>query len=281
MQQYYEREPMMERIGLIAGWGELPLTIGAEARQMGYAVFAVGLEPLADKKLKDHVDEVQFINVGKLGKIISSLKKAGVAKAVLAGKVPKTLLYTSRIIPDLRAAKILLTLKDKKDDTILLAFTNELKKDGIELLATTSFTDKIMATEGVMTKKKPSRRHMKDIEFGFPIAKEIGGMDIGQTIVVKERAVMAVEAIEGTDEAILRGGTLADSGAVVIKVAKPGQDLRFDVPGVGKETIRRMAEVGASVLALEPGACIIMDKEKVIQEADERGISIIGIPWSG
>jgi DUF1009 family protein len=271
----------MKKIGLIAGYGELPMVIGAEARQKGHSVFAVGLEPLADKALEDHVDDIEFVSLGKLGKIISTLKKAGVEKVVLAGKVPKTLLYKSKMMPDLRAAKMLLSLKDKKDDTILLAITNELKKDGLELIATTSFTESIMAKEGVMTRKKPSKKQTHDIEFGFPIAKQIGGLDIGQSVVVKDRAVMALEAIEGTDEAIKRGGKLAADGAVVIKVAKPEQDLRFDVPGVGRQTILTMAEVQASVLALEAGACIIMDKENVIKEANELGICIVGFTEQG
>lgn len=271
----------MNKIGLIAGWGELPKIVGDEARQKGHSVFAIGLEPLVDPELGNHVDDIEFINVGKLGKIFSSLKKAGVTEAVLAGKVPKTLLYKSKVVPDMRAAKFFISLRDNKDDTILLALTDELKKEGIHLLETTSFTESIMAAEGVMTKKKPRKHHMKDIEFGMPIAKEIGRLDIGQTIVVKDRAVMAVEAIEGTDEAIKRGGKLAGGDAVVIKVAKPGQDLRFDVPGIGRQTILAMSEVQASVLALEAGACIVMDKERIIKEASELGISIVGVHWEG
>ena len=272
---------LMDKIGLIAGWGDLPRAVASEARRKGFSVFAVGLEPVVDESIEQYVDEVDFINVGKLGKIISALKKAGVTRAVMAGKVPKTLLYRSRIVPDLRAAKLLMSLKDRKDDTIMLALTRELEKDGISLINTTSFTEDIMADEGVMTARRPSKTQMRDIEFGMPIAKGIGGMDIGQTVVVKDMAVMAVEAIEGTDSAIRRGGELAGGEAVVVKVAKPGQDLRFDVPGVGLQTVLTMAEAGASVLALEAGACIIMDKEKVIGEANELGISIVGVNWEG
>lgn len=271
----------MEKIGLIAGWGELPKIIGDVARQRGRSVFAVGLEPLVDSDLDKHVDDMEIISIGKLGKIITSLKRAGVTEAVLAGKVHKTLLYKRKILPDLRAAKVLMTLKDQKDDTILLALTNELKKEGITVIETTAFTYDLMSEEGVMTKKKPKKDHMRDIEFGIPVAKAIGGLDIGQTVVVKDRAVMAIEAIEGTDKAIKRGGELAGDNAVVIKVAKPGQDLRFDVPGVGRKTILTMAEVQASVLALEAGACIIIDKENVIREADKLGIAIVGVTWHG
>jgi len=265
-------------LGLIAGMGTLPHAIASEARQKGYRVFAVGLEHLADRSLEQEVDDFESVSVGKLGKIISTLKKAGVEEAVLAGKVPKSILYKKKIIPDLRAVKVLMSLRDQKDDTILLALTNELKSEGIHLLNTTDFTGSLMASEGAMTKKKPSKDQLHDIEFGFPIAKQIGGLDIGQTIVVKDRAVMAVEAIEGTDEAILRGCALAGRDAVVIKVAKIGQDLRFDVPGVGLDTIRTMSDVGASLLAVEAGVTIIMEKERVIEEADRRGIAVYGVP---
>lgn len=271
----------MKTIGLLAGMGDLPRAIASEARKKGYSVFAIGLEPLADTSLGEFVDDIEFVNVGKLGKILSLLKKARVKEAVMAGKVPKTLLYKSGIIPDLKAAKLLFSLKDRKDDTILLALTDELGREGVKLLNTTDFTEDIMASEGVMTKKKPGKRQLRDIEFGLPIAKHIGGLDIGQSIVVKDMAVMSVEAIEGTDEAIKRGGRLANEDAVVIKTAKIGQDPRFDVPGVGMNTILTMAEVQASALALEAGACIIIDKEKVIEEADRFGISIVGVEWTG
>jgi len=265
-------------LGLIAGMGTLPHAIASEARQKGYRVFAIGLEHLANRSLEQEVDDFESVSVGKLGKIISTLKKAGVEEAVLAGKVPKSILYKKKIIPDLRAVKVLMSLRDQKDDTILLALTNELKSEGITLRNTTDFTGSLMASEGAMTKKKPSKDQLHDIEFGFPIAKQIGGLDIGQTIVVKNRAVMAVEAIEGTDEAILRGCALAGRDAVVIKVAKIGQDLRFDVPGVGLDTIRTMSDVGASLLAVEAGVTIIMEKERVIEEANRRGIAVYGVP---
>ncbi|MGW8271846.1 MAG: LpxI family protein [Thermodesulfovibrionales bacterium] len=267
----------MKKLGLIAGSGNLPMVVAREARQKGHTLFAVGLSPLADEQLSDVVDEVEYINVGKLGRIIDALKNAGVSEAVMAGKVPKTLLYKSKIIPDLRAIKVLLSLKDRRDDTIMIAIVEELQREGITLLNTTSFTESLMAKEGVMTKKKPTRFQRDDVSFGFPVAKKIGGLDIGQSIVVKDRAVMAVEAIEGTDEAIRRGGRLCGDGAVVIKVAKIGQDLRFDVPAVGMTTISAMREVKAAVLALEADATIIVDKLNVLREADSAGISVLGV----
>ena len=266
----------MKKLGLISGSGKLPFAIASEARAKGYTVIAIGLEPLADKALSSYVDEIKWINVGKFGEVIETLKKSDIKEAVMAGKVPKSLLYKSRISPDLRAVKLLLTLKDKSDDSILLAIAKELKKDGITLLNTTDFSEGLLTPGGVLTKTIPSGDEWKDIAFGWKIAKEIGRLDIGQTVVVKDQAVMAIEAIEGTDEAIKRGGGLANGGAVVIKVSKPQQDLRFDVPVVGIDTLRSMMEVSARVLAVEARNSIILDMEKMVKESDKAGICIVG-----
>jgi UDP-2,3-diacylglucosamine hydrolase len=264
------------KLGIIAGAGELPIAIADEAKAFGYAVFAVALEPLADKALSSHVDEIQWVNVGKFGKLVDTLQKHGISEAVMAGKVSKTLLYKSKITPDLRAVKLLFSLKDRKDDSILLAITKELQKEGILLLDITLFSRSLLASAGVHTKQKPTDDEWKDIEFGWKIAKEIGRLDIGQTVVVKDKAVMAVEAIEGTDEAIRRGGILAGEGAVVIKVSKPGQDMRFDVPAVGLDTFNVMKEVRARVLAIEADKCLILNKGVLIEEANKAKISVVG-----
>ena len=268
---------MKPKLGLIAGNGDLPGAIAEDARSKGYEIIAVGLEPLAQKSLSSDVDEIKWINVGKLGEIIGFLKESGVKEAVMAGKVPKSLLYKSKISPDLRAIKLLFSLKDKSDDSILLALAKELKKEGIALLNTTDFTSSLLTPEGVLTKKGPSETEWKDIVFGWKIAKEVGRLDIGQTVVISNQAVMAIEAIEGTDEAIKRGGALAGSGAIVIKVSKPQQDMRFDVPVVGIDTIKAMLEVKARVLAVESGKSIILGKGKLIKEAEKAGISIVGV----
>lgn len=264
-------------MGLIAGMGKLPRLIAKDARQRGYRVVAVGLEPVVDdEKLEGAVDVMERINVGKLDRVIKTLRQNGVTEAVMAGKVPKELLYKSRITPDLRAVKLLWKLKDRSDDTLMLAITGELEKDGIRLLETAAFCSGLLAPEGGMTRRQPTRAQWKDIEWGYGLAKEMGRLDIGQTVVVKDRAVMAVEAIEGTDRAIKRGGKLAGGGAVVVKTAKPGQDLRFDVPAVGLSTIQSMIEAEAVVLAVEAGATLILEKEKFIEHADEAGIAVVG-----
>ena len=271
-----KRDKETNIIGLIAGTGELPKAVASEAREKGFHVVAVGLEPLADRSLSSYVDEMKWVNVGKLGRIIETLKRAGVTKAVMAGKVPKSLLYKGDITPDLRAVKLLFTLKDRSDDSILLAITKELEKDGITLLNTTDFCRDMLTPEGVLTEEDLTDDEWKDIRFGWRIAREMGRLDIGQTVVIKGQAVMAVEAIEGTDEAIKRGGFYAGGGAVVVKVSKPSQDMRFDVPAVGLGTIRAMAAAGARVLALEPEKSILLQKERLLQEAGEAGISVVG-----
>lgn len=269
-----------KKIGLIAGAGELPIAIAIEAREQGHKVIAIALEPLTDKRISMYADEVEWVNVGKFGKLINALKKRGISEAVMAGKVSKTLLYKSKITPDLRAVKLLLSLKDRKDDSILLSITRELEDEGIRLLEITRFSGSLLIPEGVHTQKTPTDTEWKDIEFGWKVAKEIGRLDIGQTVVVKERAVMALEAIEGTDEAIRRGGLLAGEGAVVVKVSKPEQDMRFDVPTVGLHTLQIMKEVRARVLALEAHKCIILQKTALIEEANKSKITIVGYSGS-
>jgi DUF1009 family protein len=266
----------MKQLGLISGTGDLPKAIASEARSLGYRVIGIGLEPLTDRSLSSYVDEMIWINVGKFGKIIDTLKKHHISEAVMAGKVSKTLLYKSKLTPDLKAVKLLFSLKDKSDDSILLAITRELENEGITLLDITLFSSKIMTPEGILTKEHPTEEEWRDIEFGWKIAKEMGRVDIGQTVVIKNQAVMAVEAIEGTDEAIKRGGKLAGKGAVVVKVSKPNQDMRFDVPAVGIDTIKAMREVRARILAVESKKTIFIDQEKTLKESQKAGISVVG-----
>ena len=268
-----------DKLCLIAGMGGLPLALASEARKMGHYIVAIALQPPADESLKPLVDEFHKISVGRFGGLLSLLKKQSITNVVMAGKIPKTLLYENkaRIIPDLKAVKLLFSLKNHSDDTIMSAVVRELESKGITVHNTTDFTKDLLVTEGVMTRSQPSRKDLQDIDFGWGIAKNIGGLDIGQTVVVKNLAVMAVEAIEGTDMAISRGGKLAEKDAVVIKVSKPQQDMRFDVPVVGIETLRTMKKVSAQVLALEADKCIIVDRELFIKEADKSGIVVVGV----
>jgi hypothetical protein len=268
-------------LAIIAGMGGLPRAIASEARRMGCRVVGIALQPLADESLKPFVDDFYKINIGRLGGLISLLKKLSITNAVMAGKVPKEILYKHKtsIIPDIKAVKLFFSLKNRSDDTIMSAVVHELEKNGIKLRNTTDFTKDLLAPAGVLTRKKPSKDELKDIAFGFEVAKEMGRQDIGQTVVVKDLAVMAVEAIEGTDEAIKRGGSLAKKDAVVVKVSKPKQDLRFDVPVVGMDTLRSMKAASAKILALEAEKCIIVNKEKFIKEANKEGIVVVGVQF--
>lgn len=268
-----------KKLGIIAGMGDLPVAVAHEAKKSGYTIIGVALKPPADDSLKSVADDFHTISIGRFGGLINLLKKLSVKEAVMAGKVPKNLLYENKkdIIPDLKAVKLLFSLRDRSDDTIMAAVVRELEKSGVIIHKTTTFTKSLLAPEGVLTSKQPEKEDYRDIEFGWSIAKKIGGLDIGQTIVVKNRAVMAVEAIEGTDQAIQRGGRLAGKDAVVIKVSKPKQDMRFDVPAVGADTLASMARTKAGVLALEAGKCIIIDREGFIRKADRAGIAVVCI----
>jgi DUF1009 family protein len=266
-------------LGIVAGMGDLPVLIAEEAKKIGYRVVAVALQPPADESLRPIADIFHKIHIGRFGEIVKALKKSSVSEVVFAGKVPKSLLYEHKksFIPDLKAMKLLFSLKNRSDSSFMKVISDELEAEGIKLLRATSIAKDILTPEGVLTRKKLKKDQLKDISFGWKIAKGIGKLDIGQTIVVKDLAVMSVEAIEGTDEAIKRGGSHAGGGSVAVKVSKPGQDMRLDVPVVGPDTIQAMKKAGVEVLALEADKSIIVDRERVLREADKAGIVVVGI----
>lgn len=272
------RSEPLKKLALIAGMGDLPKAVISEAKEMGYKVAAIALQPPADESLKPIADEFHKVSIGRFGGLMALLQKLSITDLVFAGKVPKALLYKnkSHIIPDIKAVKMLFSLRNRADDTIMKAIAREIEKLGIKIHNTTDFTKELLVPEGVLTRRKPSKKELSDIEFGWDIAKKIGQMDIGQTVVVKDMAVMAVEAIEGTDETITRGGELSKKDAVVIKVSKPRQDMRFDVPVAGIDTLRTMKKARAKVLALEAGKCIIINMKKFISKANEYGIVVVG-----
>jgi DUF1009 family protein len=266
-------------LGLIAGTGTLPCIIASEAKKRGFRVIVIALQPPADETLRPLADHFHKVHIGRFGEVIKTLRRSSVNEVVMAGKVPKTLLYQDKksLIPDVRALKILFSLKDRSDSAFMDAIRTEIEKEGMKLIKATSFIKDMMTTEGVLTKKQPKKSQWNDISYGWKIAKGIGSLDIGQTVVIKGTAVMAVEAIEGTDEAILRGGGLAGNDAVVVKVFKPKQDARLDVPVVGIDTLSTMKQAGAKVLALEAKKSIILDKDDFIKEADQAGIIVVGV----
>lgn len=264
----------MEKVGLIAGNGAFPIAFARAAKQKGVQVIAVAHEGETLPELAECVDGIFWVKVGQLGKLISVFKEQGVRDVIMAGGIKKTHLF-SGAMPDLRGLAFLAKMIHKKDDSILRAVAAELESEGITVRESTLYLDNLLPAPGVLTKRKPSSDEQKDIEFGWQMAKEIGKLDIGQTVLVKDQAVLAVEAIEGTDEAIRRGGRLCRQGAVVVKVCKPQQDLRFDLPAIGTQTISTMEEVKASCLAIEAGKTIIIDREAVVSQADRAGIAIV------
>ena len=264
----------MNKIGLIAGGGQFPILFARAARSQGVRVVAVLLSGEADKRLEAEVDGYTWVSLGKLGQMIETFQKAQVSEAAMAGTVAKTKLY-SRIRPDWKAVKLLARMLHKRDDALLRGFAEEMEAHGIRIRPSTIFLPELLAPPGILTRRKPSMKERQDIEFGWNLGKQIGNLDIGQCLLVKDQAVLAVEAIEGTDETIRRGGRLGKGKAVVVKVSKPSQDLRFDVPAVGLQTIETMIEVGASVLVVEAGKTLMFDREKMIEAANKAKIAIL------
>jgi UDP-2,3-diacylglucosamine hydrolase len=273
-----------ERLGLIAGNGRFPIIFADNARKLGYHVSAVAHEGETDPELANHVDRIHWIKIGQLNKLISAFKSDEVHQAVMLGGIKKTHVFTT-VRPDFRALALAARLALWKDDDILREIAKELEKEGITICESTFGLEGILADEGPLTARVPSGKEWEDIRYGWDVAHDIGRLDIGQCVIVKDRVVVAVEAVEGTDEAIKRGGQLAKDGAVVVKRCKPQQDLRFDLPAVGPRTIEIMASVNASVLAVEAGRTIILDRDLTLKKAQSAGIAVVGIlkppPLSG
>lgn len=263
-----------EKIGLIAGNGHFPRLFAESARQMGLSVVAIAHEGETSAALNAEVDDILWVRVGQLGKIIRFFKNQGVRRAIMAGGIKKTKIFEIR--PDLKALAVLARIKEKKDDVLLRAFADELEREKIHVEDSTRYLPKLLAEEGEWT--RPLKKEEKtDVEWGWRLAKQVGALDIGQCVVVRKGVILAVEAIEGTDAAIRRGGTLGKEGAVVIKICKPQQDLRFDLPTVGPETIQTMKTVAASVLAVEAGKTLVLQKTVFLKEAEKAGIAVVGI----
>jgi DUF1009 family protein len=266
----------MQRIGLIAGSGHFPGIFSKAARKKGLKVYAVAHVGETDPGLETLVEAIRWVKIGQVRKLITFLKQNDVRDTVMVGGITKTKMF-SGVRPDLTALKIVATMDHTQDDRLLRAFAGELEKEGIKVRASTFLLPELLAPEGCWTRRKPSKSEKADVQFGWRIVKEIGGLDIGQSVVVRDGSVMAVEAIDGTDATIRRGGKLGKEKTVVVKASKPNQDMRFDVPAVGVKTIKTMISVGASVLAVEAGKTVVFDKEEMVALANQKGISIIGM----
>jgi DUF1009 family protein len=270
-------------LGLIAGAGRFPFLVADGARRAGRPVAAIGLKGLTDPALRDHVDYFRWSGVVRLGTWIRVLRRQGVSEAIMAGSVRKSDMYCRfrllRFIPDWTSIRLwFFEVSDRRNDTILRAAADHMARKGITLTNSIRYCPDALPGPGVLTRRQPTPAQQKDIEFGWRIAKEMGRLDIGQSIAVKEQEVIAVEAIEGTDRMIERAGQLCRHGGwMLIKVAKPGQDLRFDIPTVGPTTIENLSRHRASALVFEAGQTLVVDREEMLKEADRLGIVVVAV----
>jgi UDP-2,3-diacylglucosamine hydrolase len=266
----------MTKYGLIAGNGKFPFLVleGARARGVGLSVVAIKEE--TDSRIEESAGSVAWVGIGQLGKMISFFRREGITKVVMAGQVKHVQIF-SGALPDVRMVKMLLGLKQRNTDALIGGIADELAKDGIELIDSTFFVRDQLAHEGVLTKRKPDKTERENIEYGLRVAREIARLDLGQTIVVRAKACVAIEAMEGTDAVIKRAGELAKGRLTVVKVAKPNQDMRFDVPVVGVPTVRTMIEAGATCLCLAAGKTLMFDKEEMLALADAHKIAVTAV----
>lgn len=269
----------MKRIGLIAGSGQFPIIFSRAAERQGLQVYAVAHLGETEPRLEGLVEAVRWIRLGQVKPLIEFFNTNGVKDAVMAGAITKTKMFLD-VRPDMKALKVLATVNHTQDDGLLRAFAGELEKEGIIIRSATFLLSELLARKGCWTQRKPSKSEMADVRFGWRIVREIGRLDIGQTLVVRDGSVMAVEAIDGTDATIRRGGELGRKKTVVVKASKPNQDMRFDMPAVGVKTIQTMLDVKASVLAVEAGKTVVFDEEEMVSLADKHGIAIIAIEQS-
>jgi len=269
------------RIGLIAGNGRFPFLALQGARGLGHDVTVVAVKEEAFPELEGAARtagaDLHWVSLGHLGKCIKILKEAGVRQAVMAGQVKHAKIF-SGIMPDFTLLSVLTKLRSKNTDALISAVAEVLRGEGIELLNSTAFLEPLLAKPGTLSRATPSPADQEDLAFGYRMADAIAALDIGQTIVVKDKAVVAVEAMEGTDVVIKRAGDIAGAGTRVVKVAKPNQDMRFDVPVVGVATIEAMKAAGATVISIDAGKTLIVDGERFFDAANAAGIVVVGRP---
>ena len=276
------------KIGLIAGWGRYPIVLTEALRERGYRVYCLGLKHHTGPELAEMADVYQEVGLAKLGAAIRFFRRHGITQATMAGKIHKVLIFQRfawlKHLPDWRAFREvflphwILRRRDGKDDTLILSIIKAYARDGITFAPATDFVPEILVKPGLLAGRRLNHKERKDVEFGWRLAKEMGRLDVGQSVAVHSQSVMAVEAIEGTDECIRRAGQLCRVGGfTVVKVAKPQQDMRFDVPTIGLGTLQTLAEAGGSVLAIEAEKTIVIDEPAVIDFANRNGIRLVAI----
>ncbi|MBM3255348.1 MAG: LpxI family protein [Candidatus Omnitrophica bacterium] len=267
----------MERIGLIAGNRKLPLLFSEAARRKGYSLVAIAIKGDTSAALRQYVDKIYWLGLDEFSSMFDIFKSEGITKVVMAGQISPQRLFSKEVQRDKELKTLLESIKNKKADTIFGAITQRLEKFGLELLSSTTFIEELLVKKGTLSLRKPSFTEWEDIYFGLELAKSAAYLDIGQTVAVKEKAIVAVEALEGTDNLIRRAGKLARKGVTVVKVSKPKQDLRFDIPVIGLNTMKNIVSCGVSCLAIEAEKTIFIDKEKSLALADRRGISVVAV----
>jgi len=265
------------RFGLIAGNGRFPFLVVEGARRAGAEVAVAAIREEADPAIEQVADRVAWVGIGQLGRMIRFFKREGVEKAIMAGQVKHVQIF-SGALPDVRMLKMLISLPRRNTDALIGGVAAELAREGIELIDSTYFLKDQLPSEGVLTRRSPSAAERGDIEYGLEVAREIARLDLGQTIVVRARACVAIEAMEGTDETVRRAGRLARGRLTVVKVAKPNQDMRFDVPVVGVPTVETMAEAGATCLCLTAGKTLMFDRDEMLRLAERHRISVVAAP---
>ena len=264
------------KYGLIAGNGEFPFLTIEGARKSGASLSVVAIKEETDKRIEEVAEKVVWVGIGQLGKMISFFKKEGVTKAMMCGQVKHVQIFSGEF-PDWRMAKMLYNLPRRNTDSLIGGIADEMGKDDIELIDSTFFIKDRLAQEGILSRRKPDSTEQGNIEYGLKVANEIARLDLGQTIVVRAKACVAIEAMEGTDAVIKRAGELAKGKLTVVKVAKPNQDMRFDVPVVGIPTINTMIQAGATCLCLTPNKTLMFNKEEMLRLADAHKISVIAV----
>jgi UDP-2,3-diacylglucosamine hydrolase len=273
-----------QAIGLLAGSGRFPILFAQAARQQGLEIACVGIKYEAPDELRGLCRSFQLVGIARLGAMIRGFRRQGVERIVMAGKVTKSVIYTPwrmlQLWPDLRTVSWWYRRNrlDNRDDSLLLSIIAEFERDGMTFVSALEFCPELLVKQGILTRRRPTASENADVEFGWLMAKEMGRLDVGQSVAIKEKATLAVEALEGTDRCIDRAGQLCRAGGwTLVKVAKPQQDMRFDVPTIGVTTIENLRRAGARVLAIEAGRTILLDEADVIALADRYGLSIVAI----
>lgn len=264
------------KYGLIAGNGKFPFLVVEGARKLGASMVVAAIKEETDKSIEHIAEKVVWVGIGQLGKMISFFKAEGVRQAIMAGQVKHVQIF-SGALPDVRMLKMLWNLPQRNTDALIGGIAAELAKDNIELIDSTYFIQDNLANAGILSKRKPDESERGNIEYGLNVANEIARLDLGQTIVVRAKACVAVEAMEGTDAVIKRAGELAKGKLTVVKVAKPNQDMRFDVPVVGVPTIETMIKAGATCLCLTADKTLIFDKEEMLALANRHKIAVVAV----